>query len=894
MKIVSDETREQFRKGLSFVAPNRSATSGMTQAESRAFREELVKTLYSLKSTQDIVRANSQLLSVELKDNKALQDAVKNLGETSLSKTVESVLAKKDISNKEAKALVQYMEKFTLSMEQIDASLTVSMPMILDNLSQVLNDDTLSVAYRKEYLESIQKMLASSEVTKTLSKETVKEIEKLTKIQTSALNFTEKDKTMLNWTMTALKTDAKDVKLYKTLKNLDKSMNASVLTDKELKKTLKMQNSTNNTLKDMFEKQGGALSQGVASASGGMLQGALAMVSPELAQIVGPTLDNALGNFLGFLMEGLVSGYVHGEMTDKIPLKDKLLKLFKRRVAVMQGGGIGGSATASSMPGRAPAGGSINPNSPTFIGPPRPVAAGPTFIGPPRPVAAGFVGPPRPLGGLPTPAPVGAARGIFNKMGGIKGVLGTAGAVLSAGFAINDIIGASQEYDEKKITDTEKNRKQGKAVGGVAGMIGGAAIGSLVPIVGTTIGAIIGGIVGSIAGGAAGDQLGGKTGEGKYKTDKNSEIFKKAKAGASGMFGFISDSAKSVDKIVSEITGTNFTFTETIGDFITGRVQQLFDFVTKIGEMASKFMPEGVSTTVGGMYDKLKQAVGAEKTVATGEGMKGNAKTDQAMAFFQSQGWTKEQAAGIVGNLQVESGNMRPDVIAGTNANKDHGSMGVAQWRGDRVASFKKVMGKDLQGSSYEDQLAFVQWELTHSKKAAGDVLRGTKTSGEAAVAVNKYYEISAENPAGEQKRINAAAARAGEGYVAQATPAVSSTAKAAAATGKPALSNTAVTQSGQMVMIPSTPEGVTSEAPAGGANYFGVQNNDSAEITRLASKRGGQANTGGIPTEYAGGSALPSNTSMPSADPVGGGVNGRRLSIDDYGLAITNSIMFG
>lgn len=872
MKIVSDETREQFRKGLSFVAPNRSATSGMTQQESRAFREELVKTLYSLKSTQDIVRANSQLLSVELKDNKALQDAVKNLGETSLSKTVESVLAKKDISNKEAKALVQYMEKFTSSMEQIDASLTVSMPMILDNLSQVLNDDTLSVAYRKEYLESIQKMLASSEVTKTLSKETVKEIEKLTKIQTNALNFTEKDKTMLNWTMTALKTDAKDVKLYKTLKNLDKSMNASVLTDKELKKTLKMQNSTNNTLKDMFEKQGGALSQGVASASGGMLQGALAMVSPELAQIVGPTLDNTLGNLLGFLMEGLVSGYVHGEMTDKIPLKDKLLKLFKRRVAVMQGGGIGGSVTSSSMPGRAPAGGALNPT------------------------AAEFIGPPRPMEGLPTPAPVGAARGIFNKMGGIKGVLGTAGAVLSAGFAINDIIGASQEYGEKKITDTEKNRKQGRAVGGVAGMMGGAAIGatagSLIPFVGTAIGGIVGGILGGMAGGTAGDQLGGMTGEGKYKTDKNSEIFKKAKAGASGMFGFISDSAKSVDKIISDITGSKFTFTETVGDFITGRVQQLFDFVTKIGEMASKFMPEGVSTAVGGLYDKLKQAVGAEKTVATGEGMKGNAKTDQAMAYFQSQGWTKEQAAGIVGNLQVESGNMRPDVIAGTNANKDHGSMGVAQWRGDRVASFKKVMGKDLQGSSYEDQLAFVQWELTHSKKAAGDILRGTKTSGEAAIAVDQYYEVS--DKSARQKRIDAAAARAGEGFVAQPGAALTSTAKAAAATGRPALSNTAVTQSGQMVMIPSTPEGVTSEAPAGGANYFGVQNSDSAEITRLASKRGGQANTGGIPTEYAGGSALPSNTSMPSADPVGGGVNGRRLSIDDYGLAITNSIMFG
>lgn len=868
MRIDNDVTREMFRKGLNILPGHRSATSGMTEKESQAFRAELVKTLYSLRSTQEIIKANSQLLTVELKDNKVIQDALKNMGEGDISKTIDSVLKRKDVDNKEAKRLVDYMEKFVGAMESVDASLTVSMPMILDNLSTVLNDDTLSVGYRKEYLLGIQKMLSSSEVTKTLSKDTVKEIEKLTKIQGTALNFTEKELDTLNWTLTALKEDAKDVKIYQTLKSLDKNLNASVLTNKELKTSLKMQNSTNTTLKEMFEKQGGAISQGIGEAKSGIVKTVLAAtMGGEVAELFGDLIDGALSNFFGFLLEGTIIG----EMTDKIPLKDKLKKLFNKRSSVLSGGSVTSSPLLGGPP-NTPLGGAISQSSPNFIGPPRP----------------------------PAGTPAGTTGGLVKRLGGVSGILGKTAAVVSAGFAIKDVIDAQQGYNEQRVTEKEKNQKQGKAVGGLAGMIAGgeagAAIGTLIlPGVGTVLGGLALGIIGGIMGSKGGESFGGMFGEATFKGDKTSDLLKKARKKASGMFGFIRDTADGIDGVVSKMTGSDFKFTSMVGDFITGRVQELFDFLTKIGGIVSKYVPQGVSATVGGVFDKVAQAVGAQNTTANGAGMKANAKTDQAMAYFQSQGWTKEQAAGIVGNLQVESGNMRPDVIAGTNANKDHGSMGVAQWRGDRVAQFKKVMGKDLQGSSYEDQLAFIQWELTHTKKAAGNVLKGTKTAGEAAVAVDNYYEVS--DRSAQQKRINAAVGLAGEGYVAGATPPPSSTAKAAAATNKPALSNSVVTPSGQVVrgsdsVIPMKPEG---EASPGGFNYVnGITNPDSPELARLAAPRHQRTGTdsGGIPTSFAGNSTPA--TSMPSAAPVGGGVNSRRLSIDDYGLAITNSLMFG
>ena len=63
------------------------------------------------------------------------------------------------------------------------------------------------------------------------------------------------------------------------------------------------------------------------------------------------------------------------------------------------------------------------------------------------------------------------------------------------------------------------------------------------------------------------------------------------------------------------------------------------------------------------------------------------AKRDEAMQYFMSQGWTKEQAAGIVGNIQKES-------MFNYKALGDNGkAFGLAQWHPDRQANFKKAYG---------------------------------------------------------------------------------------------------------------------------------------------------------------------------------------------------------
>ena len=114
---------------------------------------------------------------------------------------------------------------------------------------------------------------------------------------------------------------------------------------------------------------------------------------------------------------------------------------------------------------------------------------------------------------------------------------------------------------------------------------------------------------------------------------------------------------------------------------------------------------------------------------------KNETKQQKAARLLENKGWSKEQAAGIVGNLERESG-------LDTAAIGDHGqAVGMAQWHPDRQKDFKKMMRKELSQASFEEQIFFVDWELKNTEKKAGDLLKQTKTPAEAASVFAKYAE---------------------------------------------------------------------------------------------------------------------------------------------------------
>ena len=120
---------------------------------------------------------------------------------------------------------------------------------------------------------------------------------------------------------------------------------------------------------------------------------------------------------------------------------------------------------------------------------------------------------------------------------------------------------------------------------------------------------------------------------------------------------------------------------------------------------------------------------------------------DQAMTYFQSQGWTRAQAAGIVANLDAESG-----MEAGIQQHGGGPGYGLAQWEGPRQRDFARWAGHDIHGSSFAEQLRFVQHELTTSESAAGRALGQATNARDAGSIVTKLYERPADT-AGEAVR---------------------------------------------------------------------------------------------------------------------------------------------
>ena len=133
-------------------------------------------------------------------------------------------------------------------------------------------------------------------------------------------------------------------------------------------------------------------------------------------------------------------------------------------------------------------------------------------------------------------------------------------------------------------------------------------------------------------------------------------------------------------------------------------------------------------------------AAGAMGNITTGDGRATNGSAARALEFFQSKGWSLAQAAGIVANLDIETGGTFNPAAVGDGGK----AYGIAQWHPDRQAHFQSWAGRSIRGSTFEQQLEFVQFELTEGReKRAGNRIRQTTTPQDAAAITDQFYERS-------------------------------------------------------------------------------------------------------------------------------------------------------
>lgn len=317
----------------------------------------------------------------------------------------------------------------------------------------------------------------------------------------------------------------------------------------------------------------------------------------------------------------------------------------------------------------------------------------------------------------------GLLGGLFGKGG--KGL--TKLLKLGKGLPVIGALLTALSFSDWKSQNT---KEKGGTVGSLAGGTIGAIAGSLLGPLGT--------LIGGMAGAWVGDKLGSTV----------APYFKEW-----------TDSLKAAD--------------------LPGILKAGWDSFIDLATKAFKLTPAGQSASlIKDGYDWIKQKLSGNSSGTSllfrkqygGQGLDEPAQfggaaipkinpsdaRSKAMDFFMSEKggkWTKEQAAGIVSNLEAES--RFNHKISGDGGK----AYGIAQWHPARQKAFKQAYGKDIRNSTYEEQLAFVNHELENNEKEAGNLLRKTTTPEQAGAIVSKHYERPKEREAEAAKRANMARA---------------------------------------------------------------------------------------------------------------------------------------
>jgi|GEM_PF-5499089 len=138
-----------------------------------------------------------------------------------------------------------------------------------------------------------------------------------------------------------------------------------------------------------------------------------------------------------------------------------------------------------------------------------------------------------------------------------------------------------------------------------------------------------------------------------------------------------------------------------------------------------------------------------------------------AFNYFVSQGMSPVQAAGIVGNLQGESGQgLNTQTINRGDGRDGSDSIGIGQWNSTRAQALKDyAASKGVPHTDLTTQLEFLHSELKGPEKAAYDKLLAAQTPEEATRAMLAYERPKDWNVPGSHPQRTQYAAKAFASY---------------------------------------------------------------------------------------------------------------------------------
>ena len=195
------------------------------------------------------------------------------------------------------------------------------------------------------------------------------------------------------------------------------------------------------------------------------------------------------------------------------------------------------------------------------------------------------------------------------------------------------------------------------------------------------------------------------------------------------------------------IKGKTVEIWDNIKDYVVGIIDKICNyFDDKIQKIKDTFQKLGLAvgdsvTTVSTVVRNAGHTVGEKASGALNYGKEAVSSSASAiMDKFKSMGWGSAPAAGLAASVIRES-NGNPNAVG------DGGkAYGIGQWHPDRQAEFTRVFGKSIKGSSLDEQLNFMNYELkAGNEQGAGRKLASANDAYSAGSIVSKYYERPAD-----------------------------------------------------------------------------------------------------------------------------------------------------
>lgn len=211
------------------------------------------------------------------------------------------------------------------------------------------------------------------------------------------------------------------------------------------------------------------------------------------------------------------------------------------------------------------------------------------------------------------------------------------------------------------------------------------------------------------------------------------------------------DNLNTATRIIDKATDFHLSLATSVGELTAGLSDVVNDAMQFVfGEGSAPTDAEVAAETAARSVLNLNPV-----RLSTGTGMFNNMseRSMMAMDYFISQGLTREQSAGLVGNLMVESYDHLDHTAVGDGGQ----AYGIAQWHPPRQADFAAWAGKSIKQSTFMEQLQFIMHELNNKEIKAGQALREAKTAAEAAGIVQSEYERPRNKNIPQPRRINSA-----------------------------------------------------------------------------------------------------------------------------------------